>query len=162
MELKCSLPCSQKSCRYAEQHQSSTHTHILHLTTNFNIILPHTTKSSKWSLFLRFPHYSPLCTSLLPIRATFPAHLILFYFITRMVFDEQCRSSSFKLSNFLQSHIISSLLEPNILPSTLFLNTLTLCSILNVSDQVSHPYTTGKLMHSSVYINIYFFWYLKP
>jgi polysaccharide pyruvyl transferase WcaK-like protein len=31
-------------------------------------------------------------------------------------------------------------LGPNILLSTLFSNTLNLCSSLNVRDQVSHPY----------------------
>jgi hypothetical protein len=36
-------------------------------------------------------------------------------------------------------------LVPNILLSTLLSNTLSLCSSLNVRDQVSHPYkTTGK------------------
>jgi polysaccharide pyruvyl transferase WcaK-like protein len=36
---------------------------------------------------------------------------------------------------------------PNILLSTLFSNTLSLCSSLNVRDQVSHPYrTTGKII----------------
>jgi hypothetical protein len=34
-----------------------------------------------------------------------------------------------------------SLFGPNILLSTLFSNTLSLCSSLNVSGQVSHPYT---------------------
>jgi hypothetical protein len=33
--------------------------------------------SYKWSVILRFPHPNPIYTSLLPIRATFPAHLIL-------------------------------------------------------------------------------------
>jgi hypothetical protein len=40
-----------------------------------------------------------------------------------------------------------SLIGPNILLSTLFSNTLSLCSSLNVRDQVSHPYrTTGKIV----------------
>ena len=39
------------------------------------------------------------------------------------------------------------LLGPNILLNTLFSNTLGLCSLLNVSDQVSHPYkTTGRII----------------
>jgi hypothetical protein len=39
------------------------------------------------------------------------------------------------------------LLGPNILLSTLFSNTLNLCSSLNVRDQISHPYkTTGKII----------------
>jgi hypothetical protein len=46
--------------------------------------------------------------------------------------------------NFLQP--IISLLCPNTLLSTLFWNTLSLCSSLNVWGQVSHPYKpTGKI-----------------
>jgi hypothetical protein len=43
--------------------------------------------------------------------------------------------------------LTSSLFSPNILLNTLFSNTLSLCSFLNVRDQVSHPYgTTGKII----------------
>jgi hypothetical protein len=39
------------------------------------------------------------------------------------------------------------MLGPNILLSTLFSNTLSLCSSVSVTDQVSHPYkTTGKII----------------
>jgi hypothetical protein len=56
----------------------------------------------------------------------------------------------------MQSPITSSLLGPNILLSTLFSNTLNLCSSLNVRDQVSHPYrTTGKII--VLYILIFMF-----
>jgi hypothetical protein len=51
------------------------------------------------------------------------------------------------LCNFLHSPVTSSLLGPNILLSTLFSNILSLCSSLNVRDQVSHPYkTTDRIM----------------
>jgi hypothetical protein len=51
------------------------------------------------------------------------------------------------LCNFLNSPVTSSLLGPNIPPSTLFSNTLSLCSALNVRDQVPHPYkTTFRIM----------------
>jgi hypothetical protein len=43
--------------------------------------------------------------------------------------------------------ITSSLLRPNILLRTLFSNTLSQCSSLNVRDQFLHPYkTTGTTM----------------
>jgi hypothetical protein len=43
--------------------------------------------------------------------------------------------------------VTSSLLGPNILLRTLFSNTLSLCSFLNMTDKVSHPYkTTGRGM----------------
>jgi hypothetical protein len=49
------------------------------------------------------------------------------------------------LCSLLHSLVASSLLGPNILLSTLFSNTLSLCSSLSVRDQISHPYkTTGK------------------
>jgi hypothetical protein len=51
------------------------------------------------------------------------------------------------LCKFLHSPVTSSLLGRNILLSTLFSDTLSLCSSLNVTDQVSHPYkTTGRIM----------------
>ena len=55
---------------------------------------------------------------------------------------EQCwvRSSlSSPLCSFLHSPVTSSLLGANILLNTLFSDTHSLCSSLNVSDHVSHP-----------------------
>jgi hypothetical protein len=53
----------------------------------------------------------------------------------------------YSLCSFLHSHVTPTLFHPNILLSTLFSNTLSLCSSLNVRDQVSCPYkTTGKVV----------------
>jgi hypothetical protein len=61
------------------------------------------------------------------------------------------------LCSFLQSPVTSFLLGPNILLSTLFSITLSLCSSLNVRDQVSHQYrTTGKIM-VFIYSDFYVF-----
>jgi len=81
-----------------------------------------------------------------PTRATCSTHFIL-YFITLTIFGEQYSSLISSLCSYLHSPVISSLLGPNILLKTLFSNTLSLHSSLNVSNQVPHPYkTTGKII----------------
>jgi hypothetical protein len=87
--------------------------------------------------------YAPL-----PIRATCPAHLILLHLITRLIFSDEYRSLSSSLCSLVHSPVTPSLLDPNIPLSTLFSNTLSLCSSLSVTDQVSHPYKTTKQLHS--------------
>ena len=109
------------------------------LKIHLNIILPSTSWSPQWSLSPGFTTKT-LCTPLPSnIRATCPSHLILLNFITPTILGEQYRSLSFSLCNFLHSPVTPSLLGPNILLNTLFSNTLSLCSSLNVSDQISHP-----------------------
>ena len=57
------------------------------------------------------------------------------------------RSFSSSLCSLLHSPVTSSLLGPNIPLNTMFSNTLSFLSSLNVSDQASHPYkTTGKII----------------
>jgi hypothetical protein len=50
------------------------------------------------------------------------------------------------LCSLLHSPVASFLLGPNILLSTLLSNTLSLCSSLNVRDQVSRPYKRQKII----------------
>jgi len=90
-----------------------------------------------------------------PVHATCPTHFILFLeLITLIIFGEACKLWSFSLCSLFQPPTTSSFLGPNILLSTLFLNTLNLCSSHSERDQISHPYkTTGK--H-------YSFLYFKP
>jgi hypothetical protein len=86
------------------------------------------------------------CT--LPMRATHPTllYLIILVLIT-LKFDEKYKLWTSSLWKFLQPPVTSSLLGRNIPLSTLFSNTLSLCSSLNVTDQASHPSlkTTGKI-----------------
>ena len=92
-----------------------------------------------------FPNKALYTLLLSPIRATCPAHFILLDFITRTILGEECRSLSSSLCSFLHSPVTSSLLGPNILLNTLFSNTLSLRSSLNVSHQISRPHkTSGK------------------
>ena len=101
--------------------------------------------------------YNPLSS---PIRATWPAHLILLHFITRTILGEEYKSFSSSLCNLLHSPVTSSFLGPNILLNTMFSNTLSFLSSRRVSDQVSHPYKTiGKII--VLYTLIYKFWFLK-
>jgi hypothetical protein len=63
------------------------------------------------------------------------------------ILDDEYRSFSSSLYNFLHSPVTSSLLGPHILLYIVFSNTLSLRSSLNVSDQVSDPYkTTEKII----------------
>ena len=79
--------------------------------------------------------YAPL---LYPIRATCPANLTLLNLINRLKSGEEYKSLSSSLCSFLHSPVTSSLLGQNILLSTIFSNTLSLFSVLSVTDQFPH------------------------
>ena len=94
-----------------------------------------------------FSTKTPFMPLLYPICIICPAHLILLDFITQTILGDQYRLLRPSLCSFLHSSVTSFLLHPNILLNTLFSKILNLRSSLNVSDQVSHPYTTtGKII----------------
>ena len=155
MELEDSLLLSQELANslYSEPDLSSPCTHptpwssILILYSHLCLGLPS-------DLFLsRFPTKNLYTSVLSPIRATCSAHFILLYLTTRIIFGDEYRSLSSSMCSLLHSPVTLSLLDPNIL---LFSNTFSLCSSLNVRDQVRRPYkTTGKII--ALYISIFKF-----
>ena len=116
-----------------------------------NITHPSTPRSPQWFSSC-LPNKILHVLFLSPIRATCPAHLILLDLIT-LIFREQYKSQSYSLCSLLQSPVTTSLLGPNISLSTLFSDTLSPSSSLNVPDQVSHPYiTTGSIIVANIVI----------
>ena len=91
-----------------------------------------------------------------PMHVISTTHLIILELISQIIAGEEYRSLRYSLCNFLHSPVTSFLLGANILFITLLLDTLSLRSSHNVSDQVSHPYKiTGRIL--VLYILIFIF-----
>jgi hypothetical protein len=134
------------------------HTHVSYfLEIHFNIILTSTPRSSERTVpfrlssqnFLRIPHRSHAC-----YISSSSYHLDL---IIPIISGEEYKLWSASLYNFLHPPINSSLSDSNILLRTLFWNTLNLCSVLNVTDQVSHPYKQQVKLHCCITLYVFRF-----
>ena len=120
----------------------------------FNIILPYVGLPSVFFLSSS-PTKTLYAFIVFLIRATCPAYLIFLWFVARIKFSKGYRSLSSSLCSFLYSAVTSSLFGPNIVFSTLLPNILSLCSSLNMTDEVSHPYkTTGKIMVDGIFVRV--------
>ena len=137
--------------QYNTIHPSPSHFLMIH----FNSIIPYTPRSSKWTLSIRSSHQNPvwtclvphMCHMLCPSHASWFDHLINIWwcveslkFLTVWSFQLPCYLVRLRLRYFPQ-HL---------------LNTLSLCSSLNVRNQTLHPYKTrGKI--TILYILIFMF-----
>ena len=142
MEPEGSLPHSQQpaTCPYPRPARSSPYPHIP-LPEDPSLYNP---PIYGWVFqVVSFLQVSPpkLCIHLSTPPYALHAPPISFFSIWS---SEQYWVSSTDHSHCIVFSVTSSLLGPNILLNTLFSNTLSLRSCLNVSDQVSHPYKTTR------------------
>jgi hypothetical protein len=72
---------------------NSVHAPSYFLKIHFNIILSCTTRSSNCYRSLTFPHRSPVCTTVLPIRATCPALSFFIWSPGYLMWSANCEAS---------------------------------------------------------------------
>jgi hypothetical protein len=84
-----------------------------------------------------FPTNNPYAFFPPPIRATCSFHFIILDLIILIIFGQDYRSLSSSLRSFLHPPVTPSLFGPNVLLDTVFSNSLSLCSTLNVRLQLS-------------------------
>ena len=136
MEPEGSLPHPQvpANCPYPEPDRSSPYPLTSHfLKIRFNIILPPTLGSPKWSLSLRFPHQNPVNASPLPQTSCMPrpSHSSRFYHPHSAGWAVQI--IQLLIMQFSPPPVTPSLSDTNILVSSLFSNSLSPHSSRNVS-----------------------------
>jgi hypothetical protein len=159
MEPEGSLPCSQELTTgpYPEPDRSTPYHPILSLRSIL-ILSTHLRFGLTSSIFPSgFPNSILHAVLFYTIRATCPPNciIIIIDLINIIILGEEYKLRSSSLCSFLQPPVTSPLFGPNIL-NTLFTNTLSLCSSLNVRDKVSLPYrTTVKIV--VLYILIFMF-----
>jgi hypothetical protein len=91
-----------------------------------------------------------------PMRITCPVHVIALALITLILSGEVFKLWSSSFRSLLQPPTTSSLLDQNILLSTLFANTFILCYSLSLRHKVSHTHThthtqNKRQNHSFIY-----------
>ena len=126
----------------------------VHIPTSYlleihpNIIHPSAPRPPQWSLSLRLPKQDPKHPLLLTHYAPHAQPISFFSILSSALY--RVRSTDHLDPRYAISSIPPSYLVPprsNILLNTIFSNTLSFLSSLNVSNQVSHSYkATGKII----------------
>jgi hypothetical protein len=150
MEPECSLSCSQEPFvgPYPEPDQWSPYHPTL--CRNILILSSHLLLDLPSGLF-----HSGCPTKILYEFIFLHAHLILHELFILIIFGEDCKLWSSSFWSFLQPPVTLFLVDSNITLSTVFSNTVSLCSFHNIRYQVSHPYkTTDKIIVSYTGLNV--------
>jgi hypothetical protein len=161
MEPEGWLPHSQvpANCPYTEPARSSRYHHILIPEDPSYYYQPIYAWSSNRRLFLRFPHHNPLYISTHPHKRYMPRppNSNRFYYPNNIEWGVQIIKLFIMQFSSHLCYLVP--LRPKYSPHTLFSNTIHLRSSLDVSDQISHPYTTDKII--VLYILSFNFFYGK-
>ena len=100
------------SCPYPEPDQNSPCRLIPFLEDTFDYYAPSTLGSSKWFLYLTFPHHQPVCTSPLPYTCYMQHASYYSQFDHTINIRLAVQIIKLLIMYFLQSAVISSLSAP--------------------------------------------------
>ena len=116
------------------------------LNIHFSIIQSPMQIFSETNPSFKFPHQRPVCVFPVPHTCHIPRPSRSPWFDHLRGISWTIRVMKLPVCSFLNFSVINSLLGTTTPLSTLFSNTLSLCSSLNMTHQFSHPYTTGKII----------------
>jgi hypothetical protein len=156
MEPEGSLPYSQlpATCLCPEPVQSSPYPHNSLPKIHLNIILPSPPGSTKWFISFRFSHQDPIHASSFAHTRYMPrqSHSSRFNHPHNSGWGAQIMKLLVMKFSPLPCYLVP--LRLKILLNNLLSSTLSLCSPLNVRDQVPNPYKT-KVKIIVLYILIF-------
>ena len=157
----CSLPCSQQPISWPLSYTRPVYfpAPFYFLKISFNSFVLSMPSSSKWLLSLRSPQIT-LYAPLFLYNFQMPPHISHFSYNHPVTFSQQYWSCSSPLCTLMQSTVSQFFSATNIPLSTLFSDTLCLCSSLSIRQQVLCPYI-NRQSYISVYINFYIFFIIK-